>query len=128
MKKISKIISSKNRILFLKEEFFSTIEKVKYNIAEHIFYSGNYNTELYKYAAEKVGYSNKQSKTIKKTIPLQNLKKAIFPQKIKKNNEKSDFFGSFSFSLLLVLVSLSLIGFHVFWASQNSRLFNEVSR
>jgi hypothetical protein len=95
----------------------TVIEKVKLSICERIFYDGNYNTELYKYAAEKVGWNQK--------VPLK-IKQRLTLNSIQKNSKKSENY-SWKMSFLMVLVSICLVGLHLFIFNQ-PKFFFEISR
>ena len=96
------------------------IEKVKYFIAENIFFSGNYNTELYKYASAKVGCEMIGKKQSTKSIPLPIKSPSLNSNN---NNEKSELNKSFIHKILLIIISICLITFHIIWYNQNSKFF-----
>jgi hypothetical protein len=117
----------------MNDELKNVIDKEKFNISEHIFFSGNYNTELYKYACEKVGYSNipgcysnnPYARSIKK-MPIEIKKVRNINSQV--NNEKNDNKLSFILSLPLIFISMILIAFHYYWSNQFPSILSEISR
>ena len=104
------------RILLINDQSSCEIEKVKYFIAENIFFSGNYNTELYKYASAKVDYQIIGKKQQTKSIPL-----PIKSPSLNSNNnfDKSEQNKSFLHNIFLIIISFCLITFHIIWYNQN---------
>ena len=113
----------------MNDELKNVIEKVKFRISDQIFFSGNYNTELYKYASEKVGYSNihfcKSENSKKMPIEIKKVPSIVISQG---NYEKNDYKSSIMLSLPLILISMSLIAFHYYWSGQHQGFFSEISR
>ena len=115
----------------MNESLKNEIDNVKLNISEHIFFGGNYNNDLYKYASEKIGYNNSHyCNDGNKKIPIKIKKLPNNICKINKssNQERFNFKSSFLLSILLIGISMSLIAFHYYWFSRNPNLFNELSR
>jgi hypothetical protein len=80
---------------------------------------------LYKYVSEKVGY-----KITKKIDYIKKLPLPINQSKIQSIsfNEKTDQHNSFAMFFLLIAISIGLIGFHIFWSCQNSKIFGDSPR
>ena len=113
----------------MNENMKNVIENVKMNICEHIFFSGDYNTELYKYAAEKIGYNTNMTCNYlnNKNIPTQIRKLPIISVKYNKQ-EKPTFDGSPMLTIMLAAISLCVVFFHYYLFSLQPTFFNEASR
>jgi len=132
-REIFNLLSEEEKIIFMNGNMKTVIEAVRMNICEHIFYSGNYNTELYKYATEKLGYNphvicHYQNKRINHTQigkltrieGLDSLNSAASPSKTP--SDKPTFDGSPMLTIMLAAISICVVFFHYYLFSFSNPL------
>lgn len=116
-------------------EILKLINNFKYRSCEAIFSSRNYNNDLFKFSMNKVLRSQEAEKlelekqTEKIKHELRNLSNEVIcptPYKIKQQFKTDGF--SLIFSVSIMLLSMLLIGFHIFIYSSNPYMFNHIDK